>query len=611
VSAALPRTAAARVLWGGLIALALARLALHFVPSMHGWGLNVQRFLPGVFVWPAFGLLVLALIPGFAQRAAGAVSAAGAAFARHGALSITLAAVLGAGLVYAMPDRVRFVGDFLLRQGTVEEQASVGTLFPQALPLDVLLHYDLPLALARGGFADPNTAARRAGALEAGLLAALAVAFARALPVSALAAAAAAAIVFFGGYLAIFTGYSKAFVELVVLFAAIGVFGLAAVRAGERHGAGALLGAGVCVALALALHRSAPALLPALALMWAFRLRADGPALLRDPRALAALVIPLATLAAIGPRIVSTIVGIDAVHFQPAEVRAAGGPLRAALAGTRGADLVNLVLLLSPLALIAPFAAAAAWTRVRGRELAFLLALGLPCALVWPFIHPVGGLHRDWDDFAFGAAALSLLAAWVVARVIDGEDSPEGARHPGPGAHAWLGVAVIASVGVPALQWTFHHTRLESGLARVRAFVEEPPARTGAERARTFDYLGTILFQQERWRESATAFARAVETAPSSRMLHQWALAETSAENFQAAAQIYRRLLEKDSTNVSAWLGLGAVSSRFGDIHESRRGALEVLERDPSNETALAMLRYLDALPQAMRDSLTRLYPPR
>ena len=37
-------------------------------------------------------------------------------------------------------------------------------------------------------------------------------------------------------------------------------------------------------------------------------------------------------------------------------------------------------------------------------------------------VHPVDGMHQDRDDFSFGAAALSLLAAWCVAQVLGGPD---------------------------------------------------------------------------------------------------------------------------------------------------------------------------------------------
>ncbi len=650
----MPRTA--RVLWVALFALALARLGFAFIHDMYGWGLDAQRFLAPFWAWVPWALVVLALIPALARRGAGPLAAGGDALARGAPVALAIAFLGTAALVYAFPDHVRFVGDFLLRQGTVEERASVGTLFPQALPLDAWLHYRLPLWLSQAGMAGANTAARWIGALEAGLLALCAAGFVRTLRLTGGAAAAAFSIVLFGGYLGLYTGYSKAFVELVVLFAATGTFALAAIGAanppraravpdggvksrvkrgptnaavrsaggGPPAGAGALLGAGSCVALALTLHRTAPALLPALALAWFLWWRGRGRAPLRSPLVWFALLVPLATLAAMGPRIVTTVIGTDTVHFLPAEVRAAGGPLRAAFAGTRLVDLLNLILLLSPLALAIPFMAVARGRIAWRRETVFLVVLAAPCVLLWPFIHPVGGIARDWDDFTFGAVALSMLAAWLAADAL--REAGAGAPAPAPGGrkkrraggafrppapHAWLGVAVVASVAMPALQWLALRADLDRGIVRVEALTRESPRRADAERARMFDYLGTINFQQERWRASARAFEDAAALAPSPRLIQQWALAETRAGDFHRAQRVYWRLLAKDSLNASAWLGLATVSSRFGDIAESRRAALRTLALQPGQGTAVALLRYLDDLPGAVRDSLERRYPPR
>ena len=624
---AMPR--ATRVLWAALLALALARFGLTFIQDMYGWGLNVQRFLAPQIAWPLWALIALSLVPALARRAVPAFAVAGDALVRGGAAGLLVAGAAAAGLVHAFPDEVRFVGDFLLRQGTVEERSPMGTLFPQALPLDLLLHYELPLRLLQSGIADSNTVARWIGALAAGLLAALAVEFARVTALRGIAALAAFAVVLFGGYLAMFTGYSKAFVELVVLFAATGVFGLRALRArdGGTAGAADLLVMGICVAVALVLHRTAPALLPALVLGWVGWWRGRGAAPLRDARVLLAAVVPAATLAVMAPRIAGTVLGIDAVHFTPPAVQAAGGPLQAAFAGTRLVDLLNMVALLSPLALAAPFVAAALGRAARERGLAFLVVLAAPCVLVWPFIHPVGGIARDWDDYSFGAVALSLIAARLVGEALRGREggaAPDDRRagdartgrrgepaRPAQPAHAWLGVAVVAGVTVPAIQWIALHADLDAGLARARAFLNEAPRRPDGERARMLDYYGTITFQQDRWRESAQAMRAAAEIAPSPRLLQQWALAETRFGDFRTAQRAYWMLLEKDSLNASAWLGLATVSSRFGDIHESRRAALRTLELQPGQETAVALLRYLDTLPAGMVDSLTRLYPPR
>src|SRR5207249_3988032 len=252
------------------------------------------------------------------------------------------------------------------------------------------------------------------------------------------AAFAAAAMVLFGGYLGMFTGFSKAFAELCVLMAVAGVCAITALRRGRG-----LLGLGLAVGIAIALHRSALGMLPA--------------------RVLAALVLPLAG--------------------------------------------------------------------------------------VMLFVHPAQGLFRDWDDFAATGVAISLLAAWLV-----GETLRETRRF------AWLAVAVTLGVAVAAVQWLTVHTDTVRGLHRVRAFVLEPPVRPEAQRGTTWDYLGIRSFRLERYPDAEAAFAHAAETVPSPRVLQEWALAATMAEDLRTAQVAYRRLLAKDRSNSYGWLGMLAVS---------------------------------------------------
>ncbi|OGF16614.1 MAG: hypothetical protein A2W00_02150 [Candidatus Eisenbacteria bacterium RBG_16_71_46] len=581
-------------MWATLAVLAVARLALAFVPTMWAWSLNLQRFLEPLPAWAWWTLAAIVLIPALARRAAPAFGWIGDALA-SGRWGVALGLVAGAAaLALAFPDQVRFVGDFLLRQGTVEEADQPGLLFPQALPLDVLLHYTLPLRISQSGALDANGAARALGALEAAGLAALAVGFARALALRGSAAAAAACVVFFGGYLGMFTGYSKAFSEMVVIVAVVGVSGLRVLREGRG-----LLPLGIAVAAGLALHRSALGLLPALALAWAGWLREHaGGGAWRRPAVLAALAIPLAALAVMLPRIVATVLRFDAQHFDPAEVQAQGGALRAAFAGTRPADLLNLLVMLSPLALAVPVMALALGRGLpRGREALYLGALALPLLGVMPFIHPVGGLFRDWDDFAFSGMALSLLAAWLA-----GETLRAAPRF------AWLGIAAALGAAAPTMQWLIFHADVDRGLARVEAFVSEPPRRTGSERGQAFDFLGIRNFRLERFEASAEALTRAAETSPSPRVLHEWALAETRRGRLVKAQEIYRRLLEKSPDYVMAWLGLGAVSSRIGDVDQARQAAQEILKRQPNSLEAHQLLEVVNTMPQAVVDSLRRVY---
>jgi len=545
--------------------------------------------------WLPWALGAAALLPPVARRLAGPLARLGDWLAGSRVLASLAVMTAGGALAWLLPDRVRFVGDFLLRQGTVEQVEKPSIIFPQAMPLDLLIHYRAPLRLVAWGIADAGGAARLIGAIEAALFALLALAFARALGRRGVSAAATAALVFFGGYLGMFTGYSKGFSELMLVTVLAGVAGLRALRTGSG-----LLALGIAAALGVALHRSALSLVPALVVAWALalpRARAAG----WRPGTLAALAIPAVTIAAFLPRILADIRRWDTVHFNPAEVQTQGGALRAALAGGRALDLLNLLVLLSPLALAAmpaalPLGRGPASDRAprRGRELAFLGALALPFVVAAPFIHPAQGLFRDWDDFAAAGVAVSLVAAWLAGEALAG--APR---------YAWVGVAVVVSAALPSLQWLAHHASLERGLARVEAFMSEPPERSPAERAKTWDYLGIVHYRHERWSEAAAAFARSAATGPSERVLTQWAMSATNAGDLAGALATYRRLVALYPDATLGWLGLAVVSSRLAEaepdeptravrVAESRRAAHALLALQPRNADALRLLDYLE-----------------
>ncbi|HTM57374.1 MAG TPA: hypothetical protein VL123_03055 [Candidatus Udaeobacter sp.] len=572
---------AARALGIALAVLAALRLVLGFSRGMWAWGLNVQRFLDAVIAWPLFTLLALSLVPSVARRLEPAASRLGGALARGSRPAVVTLALLVAALVAASPDNTRFVGDFLLRQGTVEEAGKPAVLFPQALPLDVLVHYTIPTALQNAHVLTANGTARLLGALNAALLAVFAASLIRALGLGGSAALAAWAVTVFGGYLGLFTGYSKSLADLVPLAVAVAAFGA---RLASRGGSAVPLG--IVLGVSFALHRSALVFAIPAALAFALAARQEGAAFARRPSTWIGIALPLAALAAVAPKILSTLLHVDvAVHLAPAEARRAG-ILGSALTAPRLLDALNLVLLLSPLVIGAAAARLSAWGARSGRgggATAVLLALALPLLLATPFIHPAQGLYRDWDDFAAMGAAVAVLTAAVIGGVL------QSSR-----AYRWVAIPVVFSAMIPAIQWLALHTDVDLGLNRARAFVEEPPPRTGVERAGTWDFIGIRNYRLNRWTASADAFSHAVETAPSPRLLEQWAFAATMAGELRTAQDIYHRLIAKDPGNTSAWLGLAAVSSRIADADESFRAARHLLEIDPGNTGARQILDYLE-----------------
>jgi hypothetical protein len=256
---------AARLLFFSLVVLAACRALVSLLDNMYAWSLNPPRFLPVAVGWIGWGIAALALVPAIGRRADPALARAGEACAR-GVLGPTVAAILAALLVWTIPDRLHFVGDFIVRLGAARENISATTLFPQAMPLDLFIHHSLPQAMAGALHVDPLDAERVLGALEAAILALLAVAFARALDLRGTAALVAVTATALGGWLAIFTGYGKAFRELSVVVLAVAAFGVLLVRSGRG-----IVPLGLAVAVGLALHRSAIGLLPRTRSRWRSR----------------------------------------------------------------------------------------------------------------------------------------------------------------------------------------------------------------------------------------------------------------------------------------------------------------------------------------------------
>ena len=575
-SGAAPVSRPALGLWLCLAALALLRLAFAWDHSMWAWGWSLLRFVEPITGWLLWLLSALALIPPLARAALPWARRAGESLAagRQGATVL-------AGIVFLIlllqPDRLHLVGDFLLRTGTAERALHPSKLYPQALPLDVLLHFTLPLAVSDSGVLDANGAARLLGAIEAALLALAACAFARALALRGGVALAAAAVAFFGGALGLFTGYGKAVAELTVLSFAVVAAGIRLTRDPKAGWSLAL-----CVALGLFLHRSALALLPAAAYAWWRSWRTAG-AEARRPAALLPIALVLAVLAFMLPRIVATMLRWDPVHFAPPEVARQGGMLRAAVLPLHLIDLLDVLVLMSPL-VPAGLWLAAAGERSNSQDLCWIVLLvTVPWWPLLPLIHPPQGTFRDWDDFAPAGATLSLWTATLLGLCLR--------RRP---RWQWLGVAAALGAVAPAEQWLAHQLDLGRGLARVQAYLAGPPARPAAELGLTWDWLGIRAAQLSRWDLAAQSLSRAAETTPSPRVLSEWGLAERERGNEAHAQELFRRVTVLTPEEPNAWYRLAASSWRLGDYDECLRATLQLQRLKPDDETVTHMLDDLE-----------------
>jgi tetratricopeptide (TPR) repeat protein len=575
-SGAAPASRPALGLWICLAALALLRLVFAWDPTMWAWGLSLLRFVEPIAGWALWLLSALALIPPLARAALPWARRAGESLAAGGPGAYVLAAIV-ALMLSLQPDRLHLVGDFLLRSGTAERALHPDKLYPQALPLDVLLHYDLPRALADAARIPVDATARVLGALEGGALALLAVSIARTLEADGATTLAVTLVALAGGFLGLFTGYGKAVAELVLLS-----FGVAAaairVTRGDRPAGWSLA---LCVALGLFLHRSALALLPAAAYAW-WRGWRNAPEA-RRPAALLPIALALAVVGLMLPRVVATMLRWDPVHFAPPQVTQQGGMLRAALQPLHLIDLAQVLGLMSPL-LPAGLWLAVSGERGAAKELGWIVLLvTLPWWPLLPLLHPPQGTFRDWDDFAPAGATLSL---WTAARL--------GLALRARPRWQWLGVAAALGAMAPAEQWLAHQLDLRRGLDRVQAYLAGPPARPAAELGLTWDWLGIRAAQLSRWDLAAQSLSRAAETTPSPRVLSEWGLAERERGNEGHAQELFRRVTVLTPDDPNAWYRLAASSWRLGDYDECLRATLQLQRLKPDDETVTHMLDDLE-----------------
>ena len=569
---------AALAAWAALALLAAARAVLAATPSTWGWSLALLRFLGPVPGWGLWALATAMLIPAFARPALAAVTRVGDALVRAPRRSGAAWAAGGALLVWVLRDRVGFVGDFLLRENTLStEGIALAEWYPQALPLDLGIHHHVAHALMVGTGGSAADVGRLIGAFDAAILGWIAVRFASDLGLRGAAAWVATSGVFWTGALTLFTGYNKAFAEMTLVIAAVGTFGVRAARSGR--GLVPLL---LVAAAAFTLHRSALGILPAVALASAWALRARGRELLRQPSTWLALAAPVLSLAFMVPRIVHIVRNVDPIHFMPAEPGKSA--LASAFAGARPADMLNLVVMLAPLAPVALAALPALGANVwRRREMLLLAALALPFVALIPFIHAQQGLFRDWDDFAAAGMGVSLLAAWLLGETVRAA-----------GARAWLAVPLSLAAIVPSAQWLVHHTDPQRAIARVRAFVEEPPPRTGFERAMTWQYLGMTYLALNRPTEGADAYTHAADLLSSPHILRLWGMAESLAGHHERARGVFRTLLARVPGDVVALRGLMFMSLPLHDSTQARAAAESLLRVAPGDPQAAEMLRQLD-----------------
>jgi hypothetical protein len=562
-----------------LAAAVAAEVAAAVVPTMHLWGLNASRFLPPLIRFAPLLLAVAALVPWVGRAARPAVDGLDQGWR----LPVALVAVTVA-LLALLPDRLGFVGDYLLRMGVLSEPGGFAATFPQALPLDFVRHDGLPRAAAHVFGVAPGTIERVLGVLEGAALALLAVHFARV--IAAPSRLAVAAVALFGGGFTLFTGYGKPTIEVCLFTAAAGVFGTQLIR--ENRGA---IGFGLATAAALAVHRAGWSLLPGVALGWLLWFRLHGRAGgWKSWRVAIGIGVPVAVFLALLPRLLHLFFGFDvATNFASAEVERQGGMLRAAFSGLRLLDVANVIALLCPLALAVPVLLPQV-KPLRRPELVFLAGLVLSFVPSLLFVYVTQGPFRDWDAFAGAGAAISLSAAWLIAETLRQE----------PRARSLIAAIVLATL-VPTLQLLVLHHDGEAGMARTRAFLTEPPRRTEAQRLATLDFIGLRSMRLHRWADAAAAYHDVAVVAPHPRALEFWGVNAAIAGNDHEAESAFAALAARDSTNLMGWVGLWMCGTFLGDSEEVRIARAKVGSFPPGGPEARSVEEKARRLPELSR----------
>ena len=570
------------ILLGTMAFMALARGMASLAPGHWLWALDLFRWAPG-WTWGLWAASALALVPALASWIDPVGTYIGERLERGWAWALLVCAI-AAARVFVFPDQMHYVGDSLIRADAVSEGLPARALTPQALPLDVWFHSTLPAWLAHAGVA-PLVAMRLLGAAEAGVLAALAIAFARTLGLRGGALLGTAALVFWGGWLALYTGFGKAFAELVLAALALATLGVSVARGRHPVAFGAVL------AFALLLHRSALGFLPAAIYMWLAGRVAAG----RGARVWVGVALPAVALLALAPRLWQSMHAYDTTHFTAAG-ESAGAALARLFAPLRLLDLVNLALFLVPLL---PLLFLLSGRRERPAPLLepeskrYLVLLAVPFVVALFFLRPAQGIARDFDDYSTGAMTIAVLLA---ARV--------GSRLREVSRAGWMAAALGLGSAAPVGAWLALESDVPRGLARVEAWLEGKPERSEDERAKTLDYLGGRWFRAGRFDLAEEALGKAAALAPSPRLVLGWASAAERARDFETAERAYRLLYERaglmtDSTSLRvraiALGGLAVSAARRGDFAEARRWAEQAVSESPGDPGPAALLQRIRA----------------
>lgn len=203
----------------------------------------------------------------------------------------------------------------------------------------------------------------------------------------------------------------------------------------------------------------------------------------------------------------------------------------------RPSDVLNLLVLVSPLALLAPFVAGrtatAAW--LRSREAALLLVIAVPLALIlmlaFPAVPTTLGSERDWDASLLSGVTLTVAGAAILGRL-----------HPARRRNALA--VVLPVLGLCAFSWLAANHDETAAMRRAFAMAERPSTLTPLQAGYLHAFLGQRALDQGQAAIGGQQFERAFEVGGSARRALQ------ASEAWLAAGQpvAARRALAKALT---------------------------------------------------------------
>jgi len=554
-------------LWLGTVLSFVIHIGASWSGSHLLWGFTTLRFVSPALAITLGGLWALALVPALSRRVEPLLTRVA------GAWPIWLA--IAAALVFVWNDRLHFLGDWLMRRGSVGRNVELAPLYPQALPVDLAFHVEAMRTFGR--WVGVDRATRIVGGLEVLLLVVAALEFRSRLRLQPRAGFAAAAVAITAGYLQLFTGFNKAVCDLCVLTA-----GAMALAVGAPTSGACLIGLGAVAALATVLHRAGVLLVPAVLVAIVLRVRrAELRPLARWLPAIVALALPAIGLAVVGKTVWHLLVTFD----WPKHVALPGNPspLISAIQPDRLLDLVNALALLTPLGILGCVLAPFVVRRERLEECLAIASVAFPMVLLLVFVRPQQGVFRDLDVLAPSAVAVGFVAAWAIGRTIERDRSGGG-----------LALAVATACFACTIAWLALLHDSSRGTAWVRGFTTPEARRSPIERALTWDYLGFRAVEKLQWQEAADAWRATSDVIATARTLSQLAMAETMLGHLEDARTDFRRAVKLDPELTPCWRGIATTSFRLGDYAEARNAANELQRRGASPPELPSLLRALD-----------------